>query len=61
MIDKFICWLKGHRIEKAFYRAPIFQFYNAEKDSIKYRKVDMADDLNMIEFWCHRCFRYVRK
>ena len=65
MIERIICWLFGHEIEKDFYRTPVYQFFKMNTDRNdssygKYRQVDMGDDQTKSEWWCHRCSRYRR-
>ena len=55
-----ICYIKGHDIEKSYYRAPVYEFWVFDKKANKYLQKDMNADLNQNEFWCHRCSRYIK-
>jgi len=68
MFNRFVCWWKGHDIEKQFYRAPIYQYFHAIKDlenkhTGKYSRTNegIIEDEDECEFWCHRCYKFIGK
>jgi len=59
MIKQLKCWLLGHNIEKEFFRVPVYEFW--KKHEKGYQVSDQESDQNEIEWWCHRCYEYIKK
>jgi len=59
MIKRLICWWKGHDIEKAFFRMPVYQYF--KKNANGYHVDVTTSDRKEEQWWCHRCYKYVSK